>query len=100
MNVKQLVNQTIVAGYSTPEIEAVRLEVVTLLENMTKAIAPAKAKGISKLDLQAQADTVIRKNLRKHLDTNFRVERDGKTAIACISAENVNRLIDGFCKAI
>ena len=100
MNVKQLVNQTIVAGYSTPEIEAVRLEVVTLLENMEKAIAPAKAKGISRLDLQAQADTAIRRNLRKHVGVNFFVERDGKTAIYTISTENVNRIVDGFCEAI
>ena len=53
---------------------------------------------MSKSDLQAQADTAIRRQMNRILSdkTSYMVERDGKPALLGIGAPVVNAIIELF----
>jgi hypothetical protein len=101
MNAQQIIQNAIPNTYNSGDLENVKSQMVTLLDGMAQAIAPAKAKGIPTSELRAQADGVIRSKMRKLLgDNSFYVTRDGKPAIISISAETVNQISDAFGRNI
>ena len=101
MNGKQIIENAIPNKEQNSELENVKSQMITLLDGMAQAIAPAKAKGIPLSELRVQADGVIRSKMRKLLgENNFYIVRDGKPAIVSISAETVNQICDAFARNI
>ena len=100
MNGKQIMNQVIT--YETEELNNIKLQMADVLDKMFAAIAPAKEKGTSELDLKAQADTVIRRQMDRVLNgkTSYMVERNGRPAMIGIEAQTKNAIVELFNRQI
>jgi len=96
MNGQQIMNQVI--ADSTPELDELKASMAAVLDGMTAMVPAAREKGLTDLDIKAQADMVIRRQYRKisNNDNNelgFPVIRNGQTAyMVC----DVNAIVNLF----
>lgn len=95
MNGTQIMNTVI--AYSTPEIDTIKEQMSSVLDMIIEKIAPAKAQGMSELDIKVGADMMIRSRMRKILGgkEDYMVERNGRPALLHVgSASVVNAIVE------
>ena len=99
MTGKEIVNQVI--EYSTPELDTAKNGIAAILDKMLAAVPALQNKGMSNLEIFAQADGFIRSQLRRILNGNedFMVERHDGPALFHWSASVTNMIIDRFKRA-
>lgn len=96
MNGTQIMNKVITDN--TPELNSIKAQMASILDKMATTIPTLKAKGMSTSEIKAQADQMIRSQLRRIQNgkTDYMVERNGKPAILGIGQVTANAIVENF----
>jgi hypothetical protein len=94
MNANEIMENAI--GYSTPELDNIKSDMVVIIEKMLAYIPELKAKGMSEFVICADASIALRRVFLKRVsgNTSYTVQRDGRTAMIGLGPTNANYIAD------